>query len=157
MSTDDDFWQQRLSNYNKALLKLEEAVVRIRDEYKIDEGGRIDEDDFLDDILKDGLIQRFEYTHELAWNVIKDFLQYAGNDNIFGSKDATREAFSAGLIANGDVWMDMILSRNKSSHTYNEDTADAIFLKIVHDYCGEFLKFRDTMEAIRSGKQEKLF
>jgi nucleotidyltransferase substrate binding protein (TIGR01987 family) len=156
MSTQDIRWQQRFSNYVKAFFKLEEAVKKINEEYQIEEDGTIDEDDFLDDIIKEGLIQRFEYTHELAWNVMKDFLENAGNNNIFGSKDATKEAFAAGIITNGDVWMDMIKSRNKTSHTYNEETADDIFLKIVHQYYQEFNQFKNRMEALRSGEQWKL-
>ncbi len=156
MSTQDIRWQQRFSNYVKAFFKLEEAVKKINEEYQIKEDGTIDEDDFLDDIIKEGLIQRFEYTHELAWNVMKDFLENAGNNNIFGSKDATKEAFAAGIITNGDVWMDMIKSRNKTSHTYNEETADDIFLKIVHQYYQEFNQFKNRMEALRSGEQGKL-
>lgn len=105
-------WQQRFGNYVKAFRKLEKAVQRIKEEYPIDDTGSIDDDDdFLDSIIKEGLIQRFEYTHELAWNVMKDFLKDAGNNNIFGSKDATREAFAAGLIEHGEVWMDMIMRR----------------------------------------------
>jgi nucleotidyltransferase substrate binding protein (TIGR01987 family) len=150
MSIQDIRWHQRLNNYNKALLKLENAVTKIKDEYTIDENGSIDEDEFLDDIIKEGLIQRFEYTHELAWNVMKDFLQNSGNSNIFGSKDATREAFSSGLISDGDVWMDMIKSRNKTSHTYNEETADNIFMKIIYQYINAFLQFREKMEELRS-------
>ena len=133
------------------------AVMKIKTDYPIGDDGTIEEDDFLDDIIKEGLIQRFEYTHELAWNVMKDFLENAGNTAIFGSKDATREAFSAGLISNGEEWMDMIKSRNKTSHTYNQETADDIFLKIVNHYYTEFIQFRNKMEELRSGKQEKLF
>lgn len=156
MNTQDIRWQQRFSNYVKAYLKLEEAVSKIKEEYQIEEDGTIDEDSFLDDIIKEGLIQRFEYTHELAWNVMKDFLENAGNNNIFGSKDATKEAFAAGLITNGEVWMDMIKSRNKTSHTYNEETADDIFMKIVHEYYHVFNQFRNRMEELRSGEQGKL-
>lgn len=156
MNTQDIRWQQRFSNYVKAYLKLEEAVSKIKEEYQIEEDGTIDEDSFLDDIIKEGLIQRFEYTHELAWNVMKDFLENAGNNNIFGSKDATKEAFAAGLITNGEVWMDMIKSRNKTSHTYNEETADDIFMKIVHEYYDVFNQFRNRMEEFRSGEQGKL-
>lgn len=152
MSTQDIRWKQRFSNYTKALLKLEQAVVKVKEDYALDENGKIDEDDFLDDIIKEGVIQRFEYTHELAWNVIKDFLENAGNTNIFGSRDATREAFAAGLIKNGDVWMDMIKSRNKTSHTYNEETADEIFLKIVNEYTPEFKQFQHKMEALINTK-----
>ncbi|MFD2036556.1 nucleotidyltransferase substrate binding protein [Belliella marina] len=150
-------WHQRFNNYKKALAKLEQAVVRIEKDYQIDDKGRIDADDFLDDILKEGLIQRFEYTHELAWNVMKDFLANSGNVGVFGSKDATREAFATGLIINGEVWMDMIKSRNKTSHTYNEETADDIFMKIVYEYLKEFLQFRDKLEEIKSGNQGELW
>jgi len=155
MSTQELRWQQRFSNYVKAFLKLEQAVLKITEDYQIKENGTIDEDSFLDDIIKEGLIQRFEYTHELAWNVMKDFLENAGNNNVFGSKDATKEAFAAGLISNGEVWMDMIKSRNKTSHTYNEETADDIFMKIVHEYYQEFNQFRNRMEALSSGEPGK--
>lgn len=153
MSTQDIRWLQRFSNYLKAFLKLEEAVVKIKEEYPMKEDGSILNDSFLDDIIKEGLIQRFEYTHELAWNVMKDFLENAGNTNIYGSKDATREAFAAGLITDGEVWMDMIKSRNKTSHTYNEETADDIFMKILHQYYPEFLRFKSRMEELQSQSQ----
>jgi len=156
MSIQDIRWQQRFSNYVKAFLKLEQAVLKIKEEYQIKDDGTIVEDSFLDDIIKEGLIQRFEYTHELAWNVMKDFLENAGNNNVFGSKDATKEAFASGLITNGEVWMDMIKSRNKTSHTYNEETADDIFMKIVYEYYQEFNQFRERMDALRSVEQRKL-
>lgn len=150
MSNLDIRWHQRLNNYNKALSKLENAVVKINEHYSINPDGDLSDDDFLDDIIKEGLIHRFEYTHELAWNVMKDFLENSGNTSIYGSKDATREAFSKGMITNGDVWMDMIKSRNKTSHTYNEETADDIFMKIIQQYLDAFLQFRNTMEELRS-------
>ncbi len=156
MNTQDIRWQQRFSNYVKAFLKLEEAIFKIKEDYQIKDDDTINEDSFLDDIIKEGVIQRFEYTHELAWNVMKDFLENAGNNNIFGSKDATKEAFAAGLITNGEVWMDMIKSRNKTSHTYNEETADDIFMRIVHQYYQEFKQFKVRMEELQSGEQQKL-
>lgn len=156
MSISDIRWEQRFSNYNKAFLKSELAVIKIREEYQIEEDGTIDEDEFLDHIIKEGLIQRFEYTHELAWNVMKDFLENAGNTNIFGSKDATREAFAQGLLGDGEIWMYMIKSRNKTSHTYNQETADDIFIKIMHHYFEQFLNFRNKMEEMRSGKQGQI-
>jgi len=151
MSKQDVRWEQRFSNYRKALDKLQKAVLIIKEDYPIGTEGQINENTFLNDIIKEGIIQRFEYTHELAWNVMKDFLENSGNTQIFGSKDATRDAFSAGLIVNGDIWMDMIKSRNKTSHTYNEETADEIFLKIVYQYHDEFMRFRDKMEHLRTG------
>jgi nucleotidyltransferase substrate binding protein (TIGR01987 family) len=58
------------------------------------------------------VIQAFEFTHELAWNTLKDFLESCGEAGIYGSKDATRKSFAAGLIEDGETWMDMIQSRN---------------------------------------------
>ncbi|MCS6824908.1 MAG: nucleotidyltransferase substrate binding protein [Cytophagaceae bacterium] len=152
MNTQDIRWQQRFSNYAKAFVKLEEAVLKILKDYPVREDGTINDDLFLDDIIKEGLIQRFEYTHELAWNVMKDFLADAGEREIYGSKDATRKAFAAGLIENGDVWMDMIASRNKTSHTYNEETADDIFLKIIREYYPQFKQFKNRMEQVRNAE-----
>lgn len=144
MSDKDVRWQQRFSNYGKALAKLDEAVKTIKEDYA-DANGHI-ENDFLDDMLKEALIQRFEYTHELAWNVMKDYLFEVAGLNTMGSKDATREAFSSGLITEGEVWMEMIKSRNMTSHTYNESTANEIYSKIMNNYHPAFLKFRDDME-----------
>jgi nucleotidyltransferase substrate binding protein (TIGR01987 family) len=151
-------WQQRFSNFVKALHKLSQAVEYIKHNFT-DEESTIDDSDLgyiLDDIIKEGLIQRFEYTHELAWNVMKDYANYQGNSTIAGNRDATREAFQMQLIADGKVWMDMIGSRNKTSHTYNEETANEIYFKILNDYYPAFLAFQTVMEAKRTGEQGKL-
>lgn len=157
MEEQDIRWEQRFSNYKKALSKLEEAVTRIDQDYPLDNEGNIDEDDFLDDIIKEGLIQRFEYTHELAWKVMKDYLKDVGEVKTIGSKDATREALTADLITDGEIWIEMILSRNQTSHIYNEHTANDIFTKVIKEYFPEFVAFRDTMERRRFGKQGDLF
>lgn len=149
MGTDDIRWLQRFANFKRAFAKLEEAVMRVKNDFGIDASGSIDDDAFMDDIIKEGVIQRFEYTHELAWNVMKDFLSQVGNVQIYGSKDATKEAFAAGLIFDGEVWMDMIASRNKTSHTYNETTADAIFMKVIQTYYPCFSAFDAEMDAQR--------
>ncbi len=132
----------------KALHKLSQAIEYINNNL-IDEKETVYESDsgfVLDEIIKEGLIQRFEYTHELAWNVMKDYAAYQGNPNVGGSRDATREAFQLKLISNGEVWMDMIGSRNKSSHTYNEETADEIYFKIIKKYYAAFLEFQKNMQ-----------
>ncbi|AOW20589.1 nucleotidyltransferase substrate binding protein [Urechidicola croceus] len=157
MSKEDIRWEQRFSNYVKAFSKLDQAVTKIKEDFEIDDEGNIDDDEFLDDIIKEGLIQRFEYTHELAWNVMKDYAAYQGNPDVGGSRDAVREAFQLQLIAEGKIWMEMIKSRNKTSHTYNEETANEIFKDIVYLYHAEFKAFLNTMEEKRSGEQEKLF
>jgi nucleotidyltransferase substrate binding protein (TIGR01987 family) len=76
---------------------------------------------------------------------------------IRGSRDAAREAFSIGLISNGEIWMEMINSRNKTTHTYDEETANEIFTKILDEYFPAFMQFRSKMEEIRRGKQGNLF
>lgn len=151
-------WEQRFSNFVKALRKLSQAVEYIKHNF-IDEDEPIDDSDLgyvLDEMIKEGLIQRFEYTHELAWNVMKDYATFQGNTNVGGSRDATREAFQLKLVFDGRIWMDMIGSRNKTSHTYNEETADEIYSKIMNEYYPAFLEFQKNMEAKRSGEQGKL-
>lgn len=133
MDEEDIRWQQRFSNYKKALGQLIKAV-------------EIQNTRALSDLEKQGLIQAFEFTHELAWNVMKDFFKYQGNTTITGSRDASREAFKNGIIDNGAIWMDMIKSRNRSSHTYNEEIADEIVIQISKSYLPLFLKFREEME-----------
>ena len=152
MADQDIRWEQRFSNYNKALLKLEEAVILFKKKYF--EGGELNEDlvDNETELLKEGLIQRFEYTHELAWNVMKDYAFYQGNADVGGSRDATREAFTLNIIENAHVWMEMIKKRNITSHTYNEKVAEEIFDVIVSDFFPAFNEFQQTMEEKRSGK-----
>ncbi|MBL0190773.1 MAG: nucleotidyltransferase substrate binding protein [Saprospiraceae bacterium] len=153
----DNRWHQRLSNYNKALNKLENAVEFINisfldeNEKKIMDLGLV-----LDEMIKEGLIQRFENTHELAWNLMKDYAEYQGNNNVGGSRDATREALQLKIIEDGEIWMDMIQSRNKTTYTYNEATANEIYHKILEEYFPLFLKFRNKMEEKRSGDKQNL-
>ncbi len=151
-------WEKRFSNFTKALNKLIQAVEYIKQSI-IGTDESVDEHDLdhvLDEIIKEGLIQRFEYTHELAWNVMKDYAIYQGNTSVGGSRDATREAFQLQLVSDGKVWMEMIGSRNKTSHTYNEETADEIYSQILNAYFPAFLEFQKNMEAKRSGEQGQL-
>lgn len=147
-------WEQRFSNFIKAVDKLKQSVKYIQKSFRSEESS---DDEILDEMIKEGLIQRFEYTHELAWNVMKDYAEYQGNPNIGGSRDASREAFQLKLITDGQVWMDMISSRNKTSHTYNEETANEIYDKILKEYYPAFIEFKNSMEEKRTGKQQNLF
>lgn len=106
-------WKQRLESFSKALKQLREAV-DLQSKRK------------LSDLERQGLIKSFEFTHELAWNLLKDILQWQGATELLGSRDATRRAFSVGLITDGETWMEMIASRNQTAHTYNEETAAEI-------------------------------
>lgn len=118
-------WKQRFSNYLKAYSDLKESITlaQTRPLVKLE---------------KKGVIQDFEVTHELAWNVLKDYLQEQGHTNITGSRDASRLAFKMGLIQNGEAWMEMIKSRNLTSHTYDQEKADEIFDKILNKFFLEF-------------------
>lgn len=157
MESSDIRWQQRFNNYNKALQKLSEAVLYIQANFYRE--GVLQEDMFEagEDLAIEGLIQRFEYTHELAWNVLKDYLTAQGISGIIGSKDASREAFANGLISDGAVWMDMIRSRNQSSHTYNESTATAIFQDILQRYHPALEDLQRVMEAKRIAEDNSSF
>lgn len=147
-------WEQRFSNYQKALRKFIKAVNVVVENISIDAGSS---NEAITEILKEGLIQRFEYTHQLAWNVIKDYAEYQGNNEISGSRDATREAFKMGIISDAEGWMDMIKSRNETSHTYNEETANSIIGKIINHYHSLFIDFNQHMEVLCKGRQQSLF
>lgn len=135
MSNPDVRWKQRLSNFKPAFLQLKNAVELAKSRE-------------LSELEKQGLIQSFEFTHELAWQVMKDYFFYQGNPNITGSRDATREAFSKNLIADGDGWMEMIKSRNLTSHTYNKKVADEITDKIKNQYFELFSEFLNRMTKL---------
>ncbi len=129
-------WIQRFENYKKAFQQLENGVNYAKKKT-------------LSDLEKEGLIQRFEYTQELAWQTIKNFYEYIGETDIQGSRDAFRIAFNRGLISDGDIFMQTIKSRNKTVHTYNEETANEIFHEIINNYYDVFLELRKTMENER--------
>jgi nucleotidyltransferase substrate binding protein (TIGR01987 family) len=132
-------WHQRFSNYQRALGQLSDAVA-------------LSETRALSELEKQGLIQAFEYTHELAWNCLKDFLEYQGQQDIYGSRDATRKAFQLALVEDGEGWMDMIGSRNRSSYTYNRSTADNIADKIISSYFFLFKALEQKLTTLKEGE-----
>ncbi len=132
-------WQQRFQNFEKAFKQLKFAV-------------ELANERTLTELEKQGLIQAFEFTHELAWKTMKNFLESKGQQNIYGSKDTSRLAYNLALISNGEIWMDMINSRNLSSLTYDEETADAILEKIVNNYFEAFENFHQTMLHHKTGQ-----
>lgn len=137
MDTEKDIrWLQRFENYRKALSRLGTAVDIVSE--------RIDDDDEIDDLLKEGLIQRFEYTHELAWKVMKDYAEYQGYTEVRGSRDAFRKGLEIGLIDSRD-WMSSIEDRNLTSHNYDDDTAEEIYEAIINLYYPLFVRFENKM------------
>lgn len=133
MSTQDIRWMQRFNNFSKALGQLRKFI----------------EKGALNELEKQGLIQAFEYTYELAWNTIKDYFEDQGETNIHGSRDAFRLAFRRGLIKDGETWMDMIRSRGLTSHTYNEDIAEKIAADIVNKYFPEFMGLQSKLNSLQ--------
>lgn len=137
MTNSDIRWEQRFNNYLKALGQLSEAV-------------RTAQCRNLSRLEQEGLIQRFEYTHELSWKVMKDYFEYQGNHSLTDSRDAVREAFTNGIITESEVWMEMIKSRNLTSHTYDEGVAEAMTERIVSAYFPLFEAFRAKMQTLES-------
>lgn len=105
----------------------------------------------MNELEEQGLIKAFEYTYELGWNMLKDYLEYQGQTDIAGSRDTIREAFKVGLIADGDGWMQMLQNRNRTSHTYNEATADAIIDAILYAHFALF----EALDAEMTRRMEK--
>jgi nucleotidyltransferase substrate binding protein (TIGR01987 family) len=131
-------WKQRLANYSKALAKLTIAISVAAEQQA---------DDKVDELLQEGLIQRFEYTHELAWNVMKDYLEYQGYTNIRGPRDAIRKALEEGLIDDAR-WMESILDRNLTSHDYDDGVVAEIYQKIGAVYYPLFCLFEEKMKSL---------
>ena len=131
-------WRQRFQSFGLAFARLADAA---------DLAARRK----LTDLEQQGLIQAFEFTHELAWKTLKDFLEAHGNTTpLYGSKDATREGFAQGLIADGNVWMDMIAARNATSHTYNQKTADQISAAVLSDFLPCFAQFKTKFQQLEA-------
>lgn len=125
-------WIQRFDNFQRALNFLQEAV-------------ELSQERLLTRLEQQGLIQGFEFTHELAWKTLKDFLDYRGVGGVIGSRDAARVAFREGIVIDGELWMEMIKSRNLTSYTYREEVADEIAGKILNGYYSAFCELKKPL------------
>ena len=128
MAASDVRWLQRLENYGRALATLQRALQTARERP-------------LSELEEQGLIKAFEFTHELSWQLLKDYLMDQGVSGISGSRDAVREAVVRELLPAGseDTWMAMIRSRNLTSHMYNPELAREIAALIVQRYAPALL------------------
>jgi len=127
-------WQQRFENFDRALSLLKDALSR---------GPTV-----LNQLEKEGTVQRFEYTLELASKTIKDYLEEGGVVlSAVTPRQVIKDAFAARLIADGQTWIDMIDHRNLLSHTYDptnfEEAVDAIHGR----YLAAFRQVRDLLES----------
>ena len=128
--------QNKLDNFQKAILRLQEAV----EEYSTHQ---------TNDVLRDGLIQRFEFTYKLAWKATKAVLEALGIVEIRSPKATFKEAFSQGLIQKETTWLMMLKDRNMTTHVYKEEIADEIAQRIISDY----LKcFQDLLNKLQAAK-----
>ena len=129
-------WIQRANSFERALERLRAAV-------------KLAEQRELSDLEAQGLIQGFEYTHELAWKTLKNFLEAQGTMNLYGSRDTTLIAFRNGLIENGEVWMDMVDKHNLTLQTYDEGTAAQVVTTIRNAYFAEFGKLFVRLQRLK--------
>jgi len=112
----------KINNFERALKRLEEAVKKAKD-----------------DLDKDGVIQRFEFTIELLWKSFKAILNYLGIE-CYSPRSCIKEAFKAGIIGDDEIILDMLNDRNISSHVYSETTSEEIFRRIKEVYLDYLLK-----------------
>lgn len=110
-------WQQRFISYNKAFSQLERFIDK----------------EEMNEMEQQGLIKAFEYTYELAWKTLQDLLYEKGYKNIVGPKPVIEQSFQDGYITKGKDWLRMHNSRNLTSHTYDEKTAEEI-IEAIQDY-----------------------
>ena len=123
-------WKQRFQNFEKSLMLLEGAL-------------RLESPDIYQ---KAGLIQFFETTFELSWKLMKDYLESEGFAEVSSPRAAIKKAFETGLIEEGHVWMELLLGRNLTAHTYNEDTADKVERLIRQKYCPVIRKLHEALK-----------
>jgi nucleotidyltransferase substrate binding protein (TIGR01987 family) len=114
-------WIERLATFQKAMVKLSD-VVSLYQQHPLNEYER------------DSLIKRFEFTYEMAWKLMMSYEKENGVTSILGSKDVVRHAYNMTLIENGEAWMDMIDTRNQTSHLYDEQMAADVTDEIIHNY-----------------------
>jgi len=133
MNNIDIRWQQRFSNYKKALAKLGEVAGN---------GSA----DGLSELEKEGMIQRFEYTFELAWKTLQDLLSWKGYQGIVGPNPVLQQALQDGYIVDEQTWRNMKKSRELTSHTYDDETADNIAQGIVKGYYHALLALKVKLE-----------
>jgi len=132
-------FEERKKDYKNAINKLEEALTENLENLS----------DNAKQIIIDGVLHRFEFTFELAWKTMKDYLEYMGITNKIGSpRENIQAAFKQGLIDDGEIWIEIMLSRNELSHLYDEQISRKIYENIKNRYIKEFKKLEEKFEQI---------
>ena len=130
MTLKDIRWKQRFNNLKKAYGQLIDANEKFA---------------ALSVLEKEGLVQRFEYTFELSWKTVKDYLESKGVATQF-PREAIKEAFSSGVLADGESWIDMLDNRNLMSHTYQEEVFRVVIDKIHRIYIQAITQLVEYLE-----------
>ncbi|MDR0931802.1 MAG: nucleotidyltransferase substrate binding protein [Victivallales bacterium] len=135
MISQDVRWEQRFENFSRACILLSE----IKDYAPQDTPA----------IIREGFIQRFEVTFELSWKTLRDYLEYLGHDVQPSPRPVIKEAFAAKIIANGQIFINMLEARNEMSHRYDEETFSKVFLAIKSEYSPALEELRIYLESCR--------
>jgi nucleotidyltransferase substrate binding protein (TIGR01987 family) len=145
MANEDIRWIQRFNNYRKALARLGEAVA-------------LAEERDLSDLEQQGLIQGFEFTFDLAWKTLQDYLRHHKRPNDNGGPNVIIEqALADGIIKGDEVWKAMKKSRDLTSHSYDGETADDIAENILDTYHGLFIQLETRLRLEQINEEKNLF
>jgi nucleotidyltransferase substrate binding protein (TIGR01987 family) len=123
-------WQERLGEFEKAVKRLEESLGKKK----------------FTDLEKDGIIQRFEFSFELAWKTLKDYLQDQGFSDAVSPKKSLKQAFANNLFDKGDLWIEMLEDRNRLSHLYDQKMSESFFNNIKNKYS---TALRDLIKTLK--------
>ena len=125
-------WHERLAIYQNAIDRLTEVVA-------------LNKQRSLNQFERDSLIKRFEFSYEMAWKLMMSYEKENGISEILGSRDVIRQAFKLSLINNGEAWLEMVDTRNRTSHLYDEEMATDVMDEIIYTYYPLLMELRDTM------------
>lgn len=120
-------WKQRFQNFDNAFAQLSEAVASVKQ---------------LSVLEKEGMVQRFEYTFELAWKTLKDFLESKNVDARY-PREVIKKSFEYEIIEDGEIWLEMLEQRNLMAHTYNQE----IFIQAVGMISGKYFMAIEQVHA----------
>ncbi|MGR3914667.1 MAG: nucleotidyltransferase substrate binding protein [Gammaproteobacteria bacterium] len=139
---DEARWVQRFANFGKAFARLKAAAELARRRP-------------LSDLEEQGLLRGFADTYELAWRTLKDFYEAKGVEEIYGPAKVARIAFRQGVIANDEIWMNMLKDRNMIAHAYNKEAARKIAAAILGNYVGEFAVCHEKLGQLKKAARDE--
>lgn len=137
--TEDIRWRQRFDQFVRALAWLREAADLAAERP-------------LSELEQEGLIQRFEYTFELAWKVVRDYMEHLGNEDVTGPRSAFRLGVRSKVLGDEQVWIDMVNARNLTSHTYDQDVVAGIARDVLDRFLPAFNELAARFSALAGDK-----